>query len=136
MTAQSFVKLFLATFPVFLIIDLLWLGVVARGFYQRHLGHLFRANVHWGAAIAFYAIFVAAIVVFAVMPALQRESLAHAVRLGAFFGLATYAAYDLTNLATLEGFPAIVAVVDLAWGAVLTASVAAASYQLAPYVTG
>ena len=134
--AQSFVKLVLVTLPVFLVIDLLWLGVVARGFYQRHLGHLFRANVQWSAAIAFYVIFVAAIVVFAVMPALQRESVGHAIRLGAFFGLATYAAYDLTNLATLDGFPAIVAVVDLAWGAVLTASVAAASYQLAGFVTG
>ena len=76
-------------------------------------------------------LFVAAILVFAVVPAVQRESAGRAVLLGAFFGLVAYAAYDLTNLATMKGFPVVVAVVDMTWGSVLSASVATVGYLVA-----
>jgi uncharacterized membrane protein len=82
------------------------------------------------AAIAFYLLFVAGIVVLAVWPAVERQSLAHALVLGALLGLVTYAAYDLTNLATLEGFPLKVALVDLAWGTVLCATVSAVTFRV------
>lgn len=123
MNAATFVRLYAVALPVFLVIDLLWLGLVARSFYDQQLGHLMRANVNWAAAIVFYLVFVAGIVVLAVGPAVERQSPAHALVLGALLGLVTYAAYDLTNLATLEGFPLRVAIVDLAWGTVLCASV-------------
>jgi uncharacterized membrane protein len=112
----------------FLIIDLVWLGVVAKSFYQRQIGHLLRPDVNWAAAFAFYLIFVAGIVVLVVWPAVERQSLSHAVILGAVLGLVTYAAYDLTNLATLEGFPLTVAIVDLVWGSVLCATVSTVTY--------
>ena len=76
----------------------------------------------------FYLIFVAGIVVLAVWPAIERQSLAHAVALGALFGLVTYAAYDLTNLATLEGFPVRMVVVDMLWGTVLCTSISTVTY--------
>jgi uncharacterized membrane protein len=114
----------------FFALDLLWLGVVAKGFYRTQMGHLLRPDVQWGPALLFYLIFVAALVVFVVQPALEKQSLRHALLYGAFFGLATYAAYDLTNLALAKDFPTIVAVVDLAWGAVLSATVAAVAYKL------
>jgi uncharacterized membrane protein len=120
--------LYAVALPVFLVIDLLWLGVVARSFYQGQMGHLMRANVNWTAAIVFYLVFVAGIVVLVVWPSLERQSLTHALAMGALFGLVTYAAYDLTNLATLEGFPLKVALVDLVWGAVLCASVSGISH--------
>jgi uncharacterized membrane protein len=128
MTPAHFFKLYPVAIAAFLIIDLLWLGVVARSFYQAQMGHLMKENVNWFAAVAFYLVFVVGIVILVVMPALDRQSLLQAIVLGALFGLVTYAAYDLTNLATLEGFPVTVAIVDLAWGAVLCSSVSAVTY--------
>jgi uncharacterized membrane protein len=128
MTISVFFKLYGVAVATFFAIDLIWLGIVARPFYQKHLGHLMRANVDWVAAIAFYLVFVCGIVVLVVWPAVQRQSLSHALVLGALLGLVTYAAYDLTNLATLEGFPLKVALVDLVWGTVLCATVSGISY--------
>lgn len=128
MTWSVFIKLYGVAVAAFLIIDLIWLGVVARSFYQQQIGHLLKDNVNWAAAFAFYLLFVAGIVVLAVGPAIERQSLGHAVALGALLGLVTYAAYDLTNLATMEGFPLTVALVDLVWGTVLCASVSAITY--------
>ena len=92
------------------------------------MGHLMRANVNWTAAIVFYLIFVVGIVVLAVWPAVERQSLGHAIILGALLGLVTYAAYDLTNLATLDGFPFKVVLVDMVWGTVLCAAVSGLTY--------
>jgi len=128
MTISIFLRLYAVAVTAFLVIDLIWLGVVARSFYQSQMGHLMRANVNWTAAIAFYLIFVSGIVLLVVWPAIERQSLTHAVGYGALLGLVTYAAYDLTNLATLEGFPLTVALVDLMWGAVLCASVSTITY--------
>ena len=129
-SASTFFRLYAVALPVFLVMDMIWLGVVARSFYQSQMGHLMRAQVNWAAAIVFYLLFVAGIVVLAVWPAVERQSFAHALILGALLGLVTYAAYDLTNLATLEGFPLTVALVDLAWGTVLCAIVSAVTYRL------
>ena len=103
----------------------------AKGYYNAQLGHLMRADVIWPAALLFYVIYVAAIVVLCVEPAVERQSLGRAVFLGAVFGLAAYAAFDLTSLALFKDFPMGVVFVDLAWGTVLTASVSAAGYLAA-----
>ncbi len=126
----NFLKLFAIALPTFLVIDLIWLGVLARPFYQDQLGPLMKADVNWPAAFLFYLIFVAGIVVLAVLPAVQRESFLHAVALGAMLGLVSYAAFDLTGLATIQGFPRTMAIVDLAWGTVLTATVSAITYKI------
>ena len=127
----AIVRLYLPTLVVFLALDAVWLGLVARGFYREQLGPLMRPDVNWGAALLFYLLFVVGLLVFAVAPALERQSLARAAALGALFGLICYATYDLTNLATLRGFPGLVAAVDLAWGAVIAATTASAAYLLA-----
>jgi uncharacterized membrane protein len=127
MPAVQFLKLYAAAIVVFFAIDLTWLGVVAKKFYAEQMGHLLRPDVQWGPAILFYLIYVAAIVVLCVKPALERGSVGHAVALGAMFGLAAYAAFDLTSLALLKDFPVKGAIVDLIWGTVLTASVAGIS---------
>ena len=115
----------------FLALDALWLGLVARGFYRDQLGTLLTPDVRWGAALLFYLIFVAGVVVFAILPAVERGSIGRAILLGGFFGVVTYAAYDLTNLATLRDFPTVVAVVDMVWGGVLTSTVATVGYLFA-----
>jgi uncharacterized membrane protein len=128
MTFLAFLKPYGVGLIVGLGLDLLWLGVVARTFYQRQIGHLLRPDVQWLPAVAFYLLYVAALVVFVVAPAVERQSLARALGFGAFFGLAAYAAYDLTSLALIRGFPLTAAVVDLAWGAFLSAAVSGAAY--------
>ncbi len=116
---------------VFLALDLVWLGVVAQPLYDDQLGDLLRDPPNVGAAVAFYALFVAGLLFFVVDPALRAGSWRRAWLGGAFFGLVTYATWDLTNLAVLDGFPLAVVPVDLAWGALLSATVAGTTYAVA-----
>jgi uncharacterized membrane protein len=125
---MTYVKLYGLTAVAFFAIDLVWLGVVASSFYQRHLGPILRPDVVWSAALAFYALYIAGILVFAVLPGLVAGSLARAVALGAFFGLVAYATFDLTSMALIREFNWTVVIVDLVWGTVLTGSVAAAGF--------
>lgn len=117
------VKIYFAALAAFLCLDMIWLGLVARGFYRDHLGFLLAPNPNWTAAVVFYLLFVAGILVFVVAPGLKDDSLRTTLLRGALFGLVTYATYDLTNLATVKGWPIVVTVVDLAWGGVLSAAV-------------
>jgi uncharacterized membrane protein len=114
---------------IFLAIDFVWLGFLARDFYRQHLGNLLRADVNWGVAMLFYAVFVAGLVVFVVAPALDARSASRALAYGAFFGFVAYATYDLTNQATIRDWPPLVTLVDLVWGTALSASVAYLTYQ-------
>jgi uncharacterized membrane protein len=129
-----YLKLYAATTVVFFALDITWLGFVAKGIYQRQMGHLLAEHTRWGAAIAFYLIYVAAIVILCVLPAVEKQSVARALALGAVFGLAAYAAFDLTSLALLKGFPSGIVPLDLAWGVVLTASVSAAGFYAARWL--
>jgi len=121
-------KLYLCTLLAFFAIDMVWLGLVARGFYQEHLGYLLRPDPNWAAAIVFYLLFVAGLLVFVVVPGLRAGSARKVAILGALFGLVTYATYDLTNLATVKDWPWIVSAVDLAWGSLLGAAVGYAGF--------
>jgi uncharacterized membrane protein len=125
---MTLLKLYGLTMVAFLAIDLTWIGAVASGFYRRELAHLLADSPLWVPALLFYTIYVAGIVVFAVLPSLEAGSLARAATLGAFLGFFAYATYDLTSMALFRDFPLIVVVTDIAWGMVLTASVAAAGY--------
>lgn len=127
------IYLYLLTVPVFFAIDMLWLGIVAKDLYQKQLGHLL-GPVQWPAAIIFYLIFIAGILIFAVLPALEARSLVKAMMLGALFGFMAYATYDLTNLATLKNWPLQIALIDIAWGAVLSGSVATISYFIGKWL--
>jgi uncharacterized membrane protein len=81
-----YLKIYLCALVGFLAIDLVWLGVVARGFYRKQLGFLLADQPNWLAAIIFYLLFVAGMLVFAVAPGLQAGSLRTALLLGGFFG--------------------------------------------------
>jgi uncharacterized membrane protein len=123
-------KLYALTLPVFLAVDLLWLGVVARGFYQAQLRPFLNPEVNWPAALVFYLIYVVGILVFAVLPGLRAGSLAVAAGWGALFGFFTYITYELTNLATLRDWPLKIVVVDTLWGVALCTVVASAGYGI------
>ena len=135
MDAPSYVKLYLLTVPVFFAIDLLWLGLIAKGLYQKNLAHLLSPQVNWPAAIVFYLLYIAGIILFAVRPGLDQQSLAKAAIWGALFGFFTYATYDLTNLATLRDWPMKVVVVDVAWGTLLCTVVASTSYMMGRWLS-
>jgi uncharacterized membrane protein len=130
-TVIRFSKLYGVGAVVFVGLDLIWLGVLARGFYLEHLGYLMRADVRWGPALLFYLVYVAALVVFGVMPGLEKQSLGRAVLMGGFFGFAAYAAFDLTSLALVRDFPTVVAIADLAWGTTVSATVSGVTYLIA-----
>lgn len=121
---------YLLTTLVFFAIDIVWLGVVAKGIYANYLGGFLAPNVNWTAAIIFYLLFIIGIFVFAIIPAVEKQSLWTAIMLGGLFGFFTYATYDLTNLATLKDWPLTIVFIDIAWGVVLTASVSAAGYHI------
>lgn len=123
----DFLIAFAAALVAMAVIDGLWLGLVARSFYRRHLAPLMAERPNWTAAAAFYLLYVLGVTVFAVLPGVEADSLLDAAWRGALFGLVAYATYDLTNAATLRGWPTIVVVVDMAWGTVLSATVAAAA---------
>ena len=130
-----FLKLYVIALPIFLGIDMLWLGLVAKKFYFEQIGGLMKPDINWLAAILFYLLFIVGIVLFVIMPALEKGSWKHALIFGALFGFVAYATYDLTNLATLKDWPLIVTIVDLIWGAVLTASVSTITYWVVNKIT-
>ena len=134
MNISYYAKLYGLTVPVFFIIDLIWLGVVAKGFYQKNLKYILSPNVNWTAAIIFYLIYIAGILIFAVLPAVAKDSLRHAAVWGALFGFFTYATYDLTNLALLKDWPLNIVLVDILWGVVLCSVVASLSFYLAKWL--
>lgn len=123
-----YIKLYFATLAAFFAIDMVWLGLVARGFYRKHLGYLMNSNTNWTAAIIFYLLFILGIVFFVVLPGLQDNSLKTTLMRGALFGLITYATYDLTNLATVKDWPLLLTIVDMAWGTVLSTAVSTISF--------
>lgn len=116
-----------------LVLDGIWLGLVARTFYRNQLGELMLPQPNLGIAAVFYLFFAVAIVMLTVMPALGAPSLTRALLFGAVLGLAAYGTYDITNLSTLKNWPVLVSVVDMAWGTVITAVAAGGGYAAARY---
>ena len=135
MTFSFYLKLYALTVPVFFIIDILWLGVIAKGFYRRKLDFILSSQVNWVAALAFYLIYIAGIIFFAVRPALNSNNWSQAALLGALFGFFTYATYDLTNLATIQDWPLAVVLVDILWGVCLCAAVSLSSFKIASWLS-
>lgn len=134
MSTMKLIVLYLLTVPVFFLIDMTWLGLVAKNFYRSQLSALMRTDIIWSAAILFYFLFILGIILFAVMPAISAGSWVKALTLGAMFGFFTYMTYDLTNYSTLNGWPLTLVVVDMLWGTVLSASVATASFFIAGFI--
>lgn len=117
----------LATATAMLVLDLAWLGIVARGLYASALGPLMRPVAYWPAAALFYAFYVGVTVTWAV---LGTDGPRAAARRGAALGFVAYTTYDLTNWAVLRDWPAWIVPIDITWGVVLTA-VAALAGKLA-----
>jgi uncharacterized membrane protein len=116
---------------IYLVLDMLWLLVVARGLYVAELGPLLKANPNLIAALAFYLLFLAGLTFFVLLPAAAHADVVRAGLVGAAFGLVAYGTYDLTNLATLNGFSTRIALIDMAWGMTVTGITAGGTIALA-----
>lgn len=117
---MKMVSTYLATFFVFVVIDMVWLTLIARSTYAAEMGSLVRSQMNYQAAVAFYLLYAAGLMYFAVLPALASGSILQALLLGAGLGLVAYGTYDLTALAVINGFGTKIALIDLAWGTVLS----------------
>ncbi|KPK24990.1 MAG: hypothetical protein AMJ70_00050 [Dehalococcoidia bacterium SG8_51_3] len=134
MSVKEIVLTYVLMAVVFLALDLFWLGLIAKNFYQKHLGRFFSDKVNWTAAIIFYFLFVLGTMIFAVYPGVAQDSLMRAMIFGVLFGLFTYATYDLTNLATLKDWPVPIVIVDIIWGMVLCGTISVFGFGVAKWL--
>jgi uncharacterized membrane protein len=126
----AYVKLYMMTGGVLLAAEAAWLGLVAGPLFQNEVGHLVRETFLPAPAVAFYVIYIAGILVFAVLPGLRARRLHRAVALGGFLGLLAYSTFDLTSMAVFRDFPLRLALTDIAWGTFVTGTVSAAGYGM------
>ncbi len=127
---MQMLRSFTITFVVFMAIDLVWLGFIAKNLYSKYLGYIMTDKVNWGAAIIFYVLFIIGLLFFVISPALDKNSWTYALGAGALYGLLTYATYDLTNLATLKDWPIAITVIDMIWGTTLASLTSIISFSI------
>ena len=125
---MEFLKNFLVAGIAFFGADMLWLGVVAKGFYQKHLGNFLRETPLWSSALVFYGIYLAGLVYFAILP--NKGKPGAAALAGAFFGVVAYSTYELTNHALVKNWPWAVVIPDILWGGLASAFAAAVAVYL------
>jgi len=125
---NKYLAAYLAALAVILALDALWLGLIATSMYQAAICHLMAETPNKLAGGLFYLLYPAGVLIFAVLPQAGAGSAwGCTVLMGALFGFFAYATYDLTNLATLKGWPVGIALIDVAWGAAISGAAAAAS---------
>lgn len=117
---------YLSATAVMVLIDLVWLGLIAKPMYQQGIGHLMTEKPNIAAAIGFYLLFPIGLMIFAILPEATELGWKNTAVLGALFGFFAYATYDLTNLATLKNYPLKLALIDIFWGTLVSAVAATA----------
>lgn len=127
---MKWIVYFSVTFIVFMGIDLIWLGFVAKNIYAKYLGYLMAPTINWVAAFVFYVIFNVGVLYFVIAPSLVDRDFMQLVIRAMLFGFVTYATYDLTNLATIRDWPITITIIDLIWGTTLSTSVSIISYLI------
>ena len=126
----GYLKMYVVALVVFLLIDIVWLAVIAKNLYQKELGFIMSPKPNWGAAILFYLIFIVGLVFFVIHPAIEKDSWSYALFAGILFGFVSYSTYDLTNLATLADWPIKITIIDLIWGSSLGGAVSTISFYI------
>ena len=119
---------YLAALVLFIAIDLVWIKAVMRPIFERSVGGMMLPDPHMGAALAFFVLYQAGLLYFAVIPAAEAGSWIVAAGHGALLGLIAYGSYETTNLATLKGWTVKMAFVDISWGVTLSAVIATVGY--------
>lgn len=128
--------IYLVALVTYLVIDLLWIGFFAASFYKKHLGYLLRPDINLPVGLLFYLLYIFGLMVFVLVPAQEaRHTLGQTALTGFLFGLVAYSAYDLTNQATIRDWPILVTIVDMLWGATLSAITSAVAYSVGSFIT-
>ncbi len=127
---------YIASLFSLLALDGVWILLIAKKFYAEHLGFLFAPTVYTTPVAFFYPLYALAVTYLAVMPALSTHSWVDALIRGALLGLAAYGAYDLTNQATIAGWPTLVTLVDMGWGVAVSALSSVAAYWVTVLILG
>jgi uncharacterized membrane protein len=127
---KTAITAYLSSLVAMLALDSVWLSLSASRLYRPAMGALLLPDFHLAPAAAFYLLYAFGIVVLVVLPALAKGRIGRATGHGALLGLVAYATYDLTNQATLRGWPMTVTVADMCWGTFLTRFAATAAYAL------
>ena len=127
---MSYFRMYVIALIIFVLIDAIWLGLVAPKFYKSQIGHLMSEKPNLIAALVFYLIFIVGVVYFVINPAIEAQSISKLLIGGILFGFITYATYDLTNLATLRDWPITVTIVDLIWGTTLSTLIGLFTYLI------
>lgn len=133
---MDFLKQWAVGLVAFVVVDFVWIGLIANGFYRREIGPLLRMqgeklDPRLAPAFLLYALVVAGLILFA-LPKARAGSLMESMAWSAAFGVIAYSVYDLTNYATLQGFPLRVAAVDMVWGGIVCALTGAAMWMVRP----
>lgn len=127
---MEYLVAYIGTAIVFFGLDFIWLSKLAVNFYKREIGPLMLPKPNFAAAGIFYLFYIAGIVYFAVIPALDGGTWQSALLSGAILGFIAYGTYDMTNLSTLKGWSIEVCVADILWGTVLTGVAAVGGFAL------
>lgn len=112
---------FLSVTTIFLFIDIIWLSQSFSYIYQPNIGELLRENIIIFPAILFYIIYPLGATILVALPSLEKVLLKTIFINGFILGVIAYGTYNLTNMATLEGWSAKVVIIDMIWGGFLTA---------------
>ena len=131
----EFLKVYLITFVVFMVIEGIWLAVVAKDFYKKEIGYIMSKSPKILPTLIFSLVFVFGLVFFVINPALAKDSWSYALLAGSILGLVSYSTYDLTNHAALEGWPLKVTIVDLLWGLSMSAMVSTITFFILKMLT-
>lgn len=124
----KYLGIYLTFFITLITVDLIWLLGIAKNLYREEMGDLMASEPKLIAGLAFYLIYALGVCIFVIAPALSKQSLMHALQYGALFGFFCYMTYDLTNLAVVRNFPTQLALIDMAWGSLVTALTAGFTY--------
>jgi uncharacterized membrane protein len=121
---------YISTLMTFIFLDAIWLGLIAKGFYAKQMGFLFSKSINFIPVLVFYPVYAFGVMILAVLPALSSGSWLEALWKGSLIGLIAYGAYDLTNQATIAGWPALVTIIDISWGIIVTGLTSVIAYFL------
>ena len=119
---MKLIALFLLTMVFVFVLDMIWLGFIAKTTYAQHIGILLRksgegmAPIWWAAIVVYVCISLG--ILFFVLPSAQGSYLM-ALAGGIVFGLVTYGIYDFTNYSILANWPLKITLIDFMWGMVL-----------------
>jgi len=127
---KKLIILYVITILTFVIIDALWIGLVARPLYDQYMGQLLVTNIRWLPAIIFYLMFVFGLVVFVLKPAIEDKNYPLTLKRALLYGFVTYGTYDLTSYITIDGFSLMIVVTDILWGITLTTLTTMITYYI------